>query len=88
MLKFGGSCFFLIYVKIWWITINKIMFKMAILNVILLGLNFFFLIYEKKIENRSSEARPTILWGERSEPQSALGERSEQKSPPAVRLAP
>ena len=31
---------------------------MAILNVILWGSNFFFLIYEKKIENRSSEARP------------------------------
>ena len=46
---------------------------MAILNIILLGLNFFFLIYEKKIENRLSEARPTFLWGERSEPQSALG---------------
>ena len=61
---------------------------MAILNIILLGLNFFFLIYEKKIENRLSEARPTFLWGERSEPQSALGERSEQESPPAVRLAP
>ena len=36
---------------------------MAILNIILLGLNFFFLIYEKKIENRSSEARPTLFMG-------------------------
>mgnify|MGYP006972344476 CR=1 FL=1 len=34
---------------------------MAILNIILLGLNFFFLIYEKKIENRSSEARPKVI---------------------------
>ena len=34
---------------------------MAILNVILWGSNFFFLIYEKKIENRSSEARPNLI---------------------------
>ena len=34
------------------------MFKMAILNIILLGSNFFFLIYEKKIYNRLSEAKP------------------------------
>ena len=56
---------------------------MAILNIILLGLNFFFLIYEKKIENRSSEARPTLLWGERSEPQSALGRAKRAEEPPS-----
>ena len=78
MLKFGGSCFFLIYVKIWWITINKIMFKMAILNVILLGLNFFFLIYEKKIENWSSEARPKFYGASEASPKVRRGELCEQ----------
>ena len=57
---------------------DKIMFKMAILNIILLGLNFFFLIYEKKIENRSSEARPNVI---------ARAKRV-MVSQPAVRRAP
>ena len=61
---------------------------MAILNIILLGLNFFFLIYEKKIYNRLSEAKPKFYGASEASPKVRWGERSEQKSPPAVRLAP
>ena len=50
---------------------------MAILNIILLGSNFFFLIYEKKIYNRLSEAKPKFLCGELCEPQVRRGELCE-----------
>lgn len=43
---------------------------------------------KKKLKIGRAKRDRRFLWGERSEPQSALGERSEQKSPPAVRLAP
>ena len=51
---------------------------MAILNIIILGLNFFFLIYEKKIENRSSEARPKFYGASVASHKVGWGELCEQ----------
>ena len=51
---------------------------MAILNIILLGSNFFFLIYEKKIYNRLSEAKPKFYGASEASPKVRRGELCEQ----------